>query len=88
MHLDTYYSSLKRPGADASSRSVMEQPEASWSRMQCKEDSWCTLWRPARGTICKGLCTSARRDWADLLETAARADLTYCNPQKGEPAAV
>ncbi|CAN6872324.1 unnamed protein product [Brassica oleracea] len=56
--------------------------------MQRQEVSWCTLWRPARGTTCKGLCISAGRDWAELLETAARAGPTRRNPQEREPAAL
>ena len=46
------------------------------------------LLRPARGTACKGLCTWAVWDRADLLETAARAGRTRVDPRDDEPAAV
>ncbi|KAF3540662.1 hypothetical protein F2Q69_00018331 [Brassica cretica] len=55
---------LKRPGAACS---VKMPPDA-------------LLWHPSRGMASKGLCTLAGRDWADLLETAARADLTHRDP--------
>ena len=72
VHLGMQWISLKRPGAACS---VKMRPDA-------------LLWHPSCGMACKGLCTLAGRDWADLLETAARADLTHRDPREDEPAAV
>ena len=46
------------------------------------------LLRSARGTACKGLWTWAVRDWADLLETAARAERARLGPRDDDSATV